>query len=203
MKLTKSEIVKVITAIKIQCPETLPYKSETEFDLLVDMWYEILKEYPKEIVWEAVRNALKNTVYQKQNWIGAICQEIEDLQAAYEKSETELWAELQDCLREVSRCAYNLRFNHVERNGLTQGENARARLRDIFNDLSPELQEYCRNESGLVEIAQQTTEQISFEKGRFIKTMPQIKARARTRGQTSGQLAGLIQGLSNKFLLEG
>jgi hypothetical protein len=200
MKLTKKEIVKIITAIKVQCPEALPYKNETESDILIDMWHDILKEYPSEIVWAAVRNALKNTVYQKQNWIGAICQEIDKMQTAYEKSTEELWAELTGVLREVSECAYKFRFNFVERNGKTQGENARIRVKEIYNGLSPEIKDYVRNEYTLIDFADLTDQQLNFEKGRFIKTIPQIKERAKTRAQT-GNMAGLLQGL-NIFLIE-
>lgn len=199
MQLTKSEIVKIITAIKIQCPETLPYRNESEFDLLVDMWHEILREYPAEIVWVAVRNALKNTVYQKQNWIGAINQEIEKMQVAYEKDENELWAELTMVMREVSDCAYRLRFNFVERNGKTQGENASIRLKEIFNNLSPELKNYVRNTGTLIEISNLTDEQLQYERGRFMRTIPQIKQRAKTKAQT-GDMAGLLQGLTLKLL---
>lgn len=200
MQLTKSEIVKIITAIKVQCPEALPYRNETDFDILVDMWHDILKEYPKEIVWVAVRNSLKNTVYQKQNWIGAICQEIDKMQTAYEKSEAELWGELAGVLREVGDCAYKLRFNFIERNGKTQGENARIRLQEIFNGLSPEVKEFVRNERTLIELAELPDNQLNFEKGRFLKAMPQIKERAKTRAQT-GNMAGLLQGL-NIYLIE-
>lgn len=200
MQLTKSEIVKIITAIKVQCPEALPYRNETEFDILVDMWHEMLKEYPQEVVWQAVRNALKNTVYQKQNWIGAICQEIEKMQVAYEKAPEELWAELTGVLYEVSSCAYKFRFNFIERNGKTQGENARLRVKEIYNNLSPEIKDYVRNEYTLIELADLTDNQLNFEKGRFLKTIPQIKERAKTRAQT-GNMAGLLQGL-NIFLIE-
>lgn len=199
MQITKSETVKVITAIKVQCPEALPYRNESEFDILVEMWHDILKEYPQEVVWQAVRNALKNTVYQKQNWIGAISQEIDKMQMAYEKDENELWAELTGVLREVSNCAYKFNFNFVERNGKTQGENARLRVEEIFNNLSPELKDYIRNKGALIELADLPDQQLNYEKGRFLKVMPQIKERARTRAQT-GNMANLLQGL-NVFLL--
>ena len=44
----KGEIVKIITAIKIQCPEGLQAKTQEELSLLVNLWYESLKEYPKD-----------------------------------------------------------------------------------------------------------------------------------------------------------
>lgn len=201
MEITKQEIVKIITAIKVQCPEALPIKNEMEFDILVDMWHEILKEYPQEVVWQAVRNSLKNTVFQKQNWIGAICQEIEKMQVAYEKTESELWGELTATFAEVNRQVYRFKFNFVESNGKTQGENARLRVEDIFNNLAPELKEYVRNMYGLIELADLTDSQLNFEKGRFLKVMPQLKQRARTR-QTTGSLSNLLQGITIKFIEE-
>lgn len=200
--INKAEIVKIITAVRIQCPEALQYRNETELDILVDMWHEVFKPYPKEIVWRATRNALKNTVYQKQNWLGAIHQEIDKMQVAYEKSDTELWAELTGCLREVSECAYKLRFTYVEANGLTQGEIARRRLVEIYNNLSPELKDFCRSVDDLVELSRLTDQQLGFEKGRFLKTAPQIKERAKTRAQMPNALAGLLQGLSVKLIEE-
>lgn len=200
--INKAEIVKIITAVRIQCPEALQYRNETELDILVDMWYEIFKPYPKEIVWRATRNALKNTVYQKQNWLGAIHQEIDKMQVAYEKSDNELWAELTGCLREVSECAYKLRFTYVEANGLTQGENARRRLVEIYNNLSPEIKDFCRSVDDLVELSNLTDQQLGFEKGRFLKTAPQIKERAKTRAQMPNALAGLLQDLSIKLIEE-
>lgn len=202
MQLTKSEIIKVITAVKMQCPDALPYKNDVEFEILVDMWFDCFKEYPAEIVWAATRNALKNTVYQKQNWIGAINQEVAKMQVAYEKDENELWAELTGVFREVNDCAYRFRFNFVERNGKTQGENARIRIEEIFNSLSPELQAYCRNIGGLIELADLTNEQLNYEKGRFMRMIPQLKERAKTRAQM-GDMAQLLQGITLKLLPNG
>lgn len=198
----KGEVVKIITAIKVQCPEALPYKNETEFSILVDMWFSILKGYPKEIVWTAARNAMKNTVYQKQNWIGAICQEVEKLRVAFEKTETELWTELTSVLREVEKCYYAFRYNAIDYNGKTQGDNARERVAEIFNGLSPELKEYCRTQRGLIEIAGYTAEELAYERGRFMRTIPQLKERQRVRQETPEELAGLIQGIAGQLAID-
>lgn len=202
MQLTKSEIVKIISAIKVQCPEALQYNTKDDFNTLVGMWFDCFKEYPKEVVWAAVRNALKNTVYQKQNWLGAISQEINNMQEAYEKTKEELWVELTSVLHKVSSNVYAYKYTFVEQNGKTQGENAYERNKEIFNKLSPELKEYCRSLNGLEEIADYTEEQLSYERGRFMRDMPILRERARVRETTPNNLAGLIQGLSNKLCLE-
>ena len=199
--LTIADINQYVTMIRINFENAYKTQTAEEREMLYASWYAILKDYPKEVCDTAVINAIKHAEYAPR--IGSIVKEIERMQVAYEKTESELWSELNGCLREVAACVYRFRFNYIEPNGLSQGDNARARVGEIFNGLSPELKEYCRNEHGLIELAQLTDEQLSYEKGRFNRTVPQLKERARTRAQISGSLAGLIQGISTKFLIEG
>ena len=200
-QLTVSDVNQYITMVRINFENAYKSQTQEERELLIASWYAILKNYPKEVCDAAVLNAIKNAEYAPR--IGAIVKEIEKMQVAYEKSESELWAELKGCLREVAACVYRFRFNFIEANGLTQCENAQNRVREIFDSLSPELKEYCRNANGLIELAQLDGEQLNYEKGRFNKMIPQLKDRAKTRAQIGGNLSGLIQGMSNHFLIEG
>ena len=200
--LTINDVNQYITMIRINFENAYKAQTAEEREMLLASWYAILKEYPKEVCDAAVLNAIKNAEYAPR--IGAVVKEIEKMQVAYEKNDAELWAELKGCMREVAECAYRFRFTYIEANGLSQGDNARVRVKDIFNGLSPELKEYCRNPSGLIELAQLTDEQLSFEKGRFNKAMPVLKDRAKTRAQIgSSSLCGIIHTLSNNYLLEG
>lgn len=199
-RLTINDVNQYITMIRINFENAYKAQTAEEREMLLASWYAILQSYPKEVCDAAVLNAIKNAEYAPR--IGSIVKEIEKMQKAYEKSEAELWAELQGCLREVAACAYRFRFNFIEANGLTQGENAQMRVKEIFNSLSPELKEYCRNVNGLIELSQLDGEQRGYEKGRFNKMMPVLKDRAKTRAEIGGNLSGLIQGLGNKFLLE-
>lgn len=189
--ITRTEIVKIITAIKMQCQDALPYRNESEFDILVDMWFEILKEYQKDIVWLAVKNALKNTVYQRQNWIGAICQEIEKMRDACAKSDTDLWADIVAVLPVVENSSYKFNYTAIEENGKEQGENEKERVREIYNNLPVEIKSYLGSVSRLVEISRLDSERINIEKGRFLKVMPQIKETMKTRAQIES-VAGLL-----------
>ena len=200
-QLTINDVNQYITMVRINFENAYKTQTAEEREMLLASWYAILKDYPKEVCDAAVLNAIKNAEFAPR--IGSIVKEIEKMQVSFEKSESELWAELKGCLREVDRCVYMSRFTVIEANGLSQGDNARARLEQIFNGLSPELQEYCGNKSGLVEISRLTDEQMSYEKARFAKTIPYLRERAKTRAQIGGTVAGLIQGMSNKFLLEG
>lgn len=195
---TIDDVLEYLTIIRINFENAYKSQTQEEQKLLLKSWYAILKDYPKEVCDKAVINALKNAEFAPR--IGSIVKEIEKMQVAYEKTAEELWAELTGTFREVSDCAYRFRFNFIERNGKTQGENARIRLKEIYNSLSPEVKDYVRNESTLIELADLTDNQLNFEKGRFLKTIPQIKERVKTRAQT-GNMAGLLQGL-NIFLIE-
>lgn len=201
MEISIKDIHQYITMIRINFENSYKVHTDEEREMLYGSWYAILKDYPKEVCDAAVMSAIKNAEFAPR--IGSIVKEIERMQASLEKSEGELWAELKGVLREVDRCAYMFRFNLVEANGKTQGDNARARLEEIYNGLSPELREYCGNKNGLIELSRLTDEQMSYEKARFSKTIPLLRERAKTRAQIGGTVAGLIQGMSNHFLLEG
>lgn len=197
--ITPADCNKYITTIRINYENSYKTQTDEEREILIKSWYAILKDYPKEIVDKAVINAIKYAEFAPR--IGTIVKEIEKMREAYEKSDTELWVELTGVLRKVSSNAYAYRYTFIEENGKTQGENALQRNKKIFERLSPELKAYCQNLGGLVVIAGYTDEQLNYERGRFMRTIPTIKERERTRSETPN-LAGLIQGLSNHFTLE-
>ena len=200
MEISIKDINQYIAMIRINFENAYKAQTQEEREMLLASWYAILKDYPKEVCDAAVLNAIKNAEFAPR--IGSIVKEIEKMQVAYEKTEGELWQELKGCLHEVAACAYRFRFNMIERNGRTQGENARDRVKEIYNALSPELKEYLRTEHTLIELAQMDNEQLGFEKHRFNKTVPQLKERTKTRAQIGGGVVGLIQGMSH-YLIEG
>ena len=195
------DINKYITTIRINFENAYKTQTDEEREILIKSWYAILKDYPKEIVDKAVINSIKYAKFAPR--IGDIVEQIEKLCEAYEKGEEELWAELTDALREVSRNLGRYSYTFIEANGKTQGENARRRNEYIFENLSPELKVYCSNISGLYALAQYNIEEIGYEKGRFMRLMPNIKQRVKTRAETNPQLAVLIQGLTSRFTLGG
>lgn len=198
---TPQDCNKYITTIRINFENAYKTQTDEEREILIKSWYAILKDYPKEIVDKAVLQAIKHAEYAPR--IGTIVKEIERMREAYEKSDAELWAELRSVLREVERCVYSFRFNALDLNGKTQGDNARDRVEEIFNGLSSELKDYCRNSRGLIDIAQMSDNDIQYEKARFLRVIPTLKERARTRQETPASLVGLIQGLSGALDCDG
>ena len=198
--ITPQDVNKYITTIRINFENSYKTQTDEEREILIKSWFAILKDYPKEIVDKAVLQSIKYAKFAPR--IGDIVEQIEKMRTAYEKSDEELWAELTGVLRKVSDNKYRYRFTFVEGNGRTQGENAVQRNREIFAGLSDELKTFCQDLDGLEVIAEYSAEQLNFERGRFLRTMPTIRQRARTRQETPN-LAGLIQGLSGAIECDG
>lgn len=198
--ITPADCNKYITAIRINFENAYKTQTDEERQILIKSWFEILKDYPKEIVDKAVLQAIKHAEYAPR--IGAIVKEIERMREAYEKSDTELWAELTGSFYDIRRHAARLSATYVREDGYTQGDIARMWIEYIYNNLSPELKEYCRTHRELIELADYDAEAIRYEKARFMRVIPTIKKRARTRQETGENLAGLIQGLSGKLAFD-
>lgn len=193
--ITPQDVNKYITTIRINFENSYKTQTDKEREILIKSWFAILKDYPKEIVDKAVINAIKYSEFAPR--IGTIVKEIEKMREAYEKSDEELWAEFTVALEKVNRV--NMFGN---RDWLDNGRlvnPAKETLR-IYKGLSPELQSFVGDIPELIALSKRET--LEYEKGRFLRTMPTIKERARTRQETPN-LAGLIQGLSSAIDCDG
>lgn len=192
-KITLQDINKYITTIRIEYPNAFPIqaKNETEraelYRMLCVSWYKQLEQYPKELCDTAVMNALGNARDGRYPRIGDVKYQVERIEEACQKSDNELWAELQSVLWEV---ADNVGLYKYEANG----EQARKRNREIFDSLSPELKEYCQSLDGLTDIALCDMDKLGFERGRFIKAVPQIRERAKVRATLPEAVKSLVTG---------
>lgn len=197
---SKKDILMILTKIRLNFENAYKCQNDTEQLLLIESWHDVLTEYPRELVFEAVKQALKTAKFAPR--LGDITEKIEEMREAYEKSDAELWAELTGVLREVERCAYSFKYTYVDESGMSQGDRARQRVAEIFNGLSPELKDYIRTQRELVELSQYTSDQMSYERGRFMRVMPQMRKNQRVRGQMTEGLKNLIQGLQTHLQIE-
>ncbi|MGN0812807.1 MAG: hypothetical protein ACI4MQ_04765 [Candidatus Coproplasma sp.] len=167
-QLTIDDIVKYIVKIKLNFENAYTATTDIERQLLAESWYEALSEYPKDICDQAVNNALKNAKFAPR--LGDITEEIENLINADSKSDEELWAELVSTLPrvyEISRYSTYPQYSAW----------AHAKLTEIFNSLDQSLQAYVVNTAALVELSEQTAENLKFEKARFFKQASTLRKR--------------------------
>ena len=199
--LKKIDLIKGFSLIRITYPNAYPTKTDEEEQMLIEAWYDIFSEYPREVFFTALKTAMKTSEFAPKP--ATIMREIEKMRGAYEKDDAELWGELQDVLREVSRCVSMFHYTYKDGDdGLTQGERAWLRVDKIFDSLDPALKEYCRNKRGLIELAQYTGEQTSYERGRFMRIMPTIRERIKTRHEMPENVRQLLQSMVDKMQIK-
>lgn len=197
-KITVDDIVKYITYIRINFENAYKTNNKTEYTILIKGWYNSLSKYPKEIVDTAVNKAVEHSEFAPR--LATVIKEIEKMQEVYQKSDTELWAELTSVFYEIEECANRFTYDFIENNGKTQGENAKIRAQEIFNSLSEELKEYLQNTGALVKLA--LSDNPEYEKGRFMRIMPEIKQRTKYRQGTPNGLETLVRGLAANLSIE-
>ena len=187
----KKTIIKAIAAIKTVYNY---FGKDTNIELLVNTWQSLLLEYTDEEVDRGLYKALKVCKYAPVP--ADIIEQIEGLRTLEKPSETELWVEFQKALKEVLYLSYRLDYNYIDDTGIPQGEQARRRIKAIWEGLPQELQIYLGDSSELLTAAKALnySEGMSYERNRFSKTYPILIKRVEANRQIEE---------TRKYLLEG
>lgn len=165
---TINKITEVIAVIKSVYPY---YAKDNNVKILAKTWELLLNDYPDEAVDKAIIQCLK------------ICKMpptpadvIEQLNGMFETSDEQLWNEYIQALNSVENQIYYFQFTGIEENGKSQGENAREKVNQIWQDLPERIKDYIGGKSELIRMANAyNEEELKFEKTRFLKSMPKIK----------------------------
>lgn len=175
MKLQKTDIPKLLMLIRVNFDNVYNFKTEDEAKLLVEYWYECLKDYPQEVVYKAFDNAIRSSEFAPK--LSNISAEADKLVNACKKTDEELWAELCDVRWE----AYNaMQYCNPTYNDETRSIGQR-RLKALWDNLSPEIKTYVVTQRGLAEIGGMNEEALQYEKARFLKAMPRIRETLKNR----------------------
>ena len=179
MKTTINDVSNYFEVFNVNFPNGYNVPTIEAKKILIQSWYELLKDYPVEILNKVATKVLAVSKFAPR--IADILNEIKALkEAAYGKSDQELWRELMKAAGEAEQPAYCLGFNYIEPNGKTQGENASDKLHKIFNNLDPLLQAYIHNTQGLIALTEQDDPE-QYEKGRFMRAIQDLRDRCETR----------------------
>ena len=156
--------------------------------LLINSWFDILRGVPKKVCDTAVRRAMANNKYGLN--IACVKEQVDLMYQTNDQTAEELWARLRQDIYEVSCLSVAIMYDYGER-----AEAARAKVREIYNKLPEELKTYV---GGSVEafygLANKEEDFYNFEKGRFIRAYPTLKARERTKAEMSPELTKLVAG---------
>ncbi len=169
----KTTIIKAIGAIKTIYNY---FGKDTDLELLVNTWYSLLQQYTNEEVDRGVFLALQSCKYAPVP--ADIIEQIERLRNKEKPCESELWALYRKALKEVLYYSYRLDYNYIDSSGISQGEQARSAINDIWSSLPPELQIYLGDKSELISAARAlNTSELSYERNRFSKVYPLLQKR--------------------------
>lgn len=173
----KKTIIKAIGAIKTVYNY---FGKDSDIELLVNTWHSLLAEYTDEEVNKGLYMALKRCKYAPVP--ADIIEQIESFQNLKKPSETQLWVAYQKALKEVLYLSYRLNYNYIDYSGISQGEQARRRIDEIWEELPQELQIYVGDKEELLVNARALNHtESSYERNRFSKNYPIIQKRVEDR----------------------
>ena len=190
--MNKQDIIKMLTVIESLYGGKSTSELKQHIQLQANIWLEILGGYDKDLAMKAFYDVCKTEKYRITP--AHIVEQIEKIENAFRKSEQEIWVEFKRALAKVDGLAYRLKFNAVEDNGKTQGENAREEIQKIYDNLPPELKRYCGSVNGLIGLSQIGDSDLElYEKGRFMKSIERIRESVKIQIENP-QFAELAQG---------
>ena len=168
-----NKITEIIAAIKTIYPY---YAKETNVQMLVKTWGVLLRDYTDSDVDTALYMCLQTCKMPPTP--ADLIERLTDLRTALEPSDEELWNVLTKALRKGGHLVYQFRFNAMDSNGLTQGENARRSFEKLWDGLPEKIKMYLGGQGEFQRMARNNDdEELKFERNRFLKTMPTIQVR--------------------------
>ena len=186
----KKAIIKAFGAIKTIYPY---FGKEANLELLLNTWAVLLEEYTEEEIDRGLFLALKNCKHAPVP--ADIIENIENLREEKRPFESELWALYQKALRETLYYSHRLHYNYIDDTGISQGEQARRKIEEIWQNLPQELKIFLGAKSELVAHARSLNyTDMSYERSRLSKNLPILYKRVRAAEQLEE---------TKKYLLEG
>lgn len=179
--LTKDDVMSMIAVVKVHYAFNYKNFTADDYVILANSWYEDLKGYPKELVFEAFNQAKR--VQKIAITTADIIEQITKMQEAFNPSLQEKWVEFKRILKSAESEASLYR-------GYGFSE-CREFLQKIYDGMLPEFQRYCGGFSGMIDICLLEDEQMEFEKTRFLKQIGEYKKQ--TEIQQNPALQRLIE----------
>lgn len=172
---TKKNMAVMIATIKSIYPY---YAKDTNIEVLAKTWLLLLQDYDDKIINNALILCMKEC--EMPPTPAHIIKKIEEMQP--KATLTELWAEYVKALREVSRLQDNFEYTFIDDNGKTQGQNAKDKARQIYNNLPQELKIYVGSFGELLRKSRDIDDtSLKYAENNFMKIMPELRKEHKTR----------------------
>lgn len=186
----KRTIIKAVAAIKTVYSY---FGKDADLDLLVDTWAALLEEYTDEEVERGLFKALKVCKYAPVP--ADIIEQIEANREKNKPSEIEMWFLLQKALKKVLYYSHRLEYNYIDHTGISQGEQARRQIANVWESMPDELKIYIGDIPELIAAAKALNHSdVSYERTRFSKTFPILQKRVRANSELLEIKRHLLEG---------
>lgn len=208
MKVSETDIINYIAIINLNFDSPYANISEENMDLLINTWYDCLKDYPKELCDRAMKELITSYKYKSPklpDLIAVINEYIE----AESKTANELFEELRKVLPKIQRCVDKFMLNTAvydefgnpyeyeiegKKRVYTVGQANREWAQNLYDGLSPELKERYPSIISLLELYRLNDEQFNFEKNRFEKELPVLRKKIKLKNEINSELKALLEG---------
>ena len=163
---SKNKIIELIASIKTIYPY---YAKENDVEILVNTWEMLLKEYPDHVVGAAVFKCLQTCKMPPTP--ADVIEKIDALLSVNEASDEELWNEYVAALRITASELYYIQYPKF-------GQDHRQNIQNVWENLNDKIKLFLGSVSELKRMASNyTDDELKFEKTRFLKVLPTLKAR--------------------------
>ena len=190
---SQNKIIEMIGAIKTIYSY---YAKDTNVQLLVNTWTRLLHSYEDGLVEAAFYKCLQTCKMPPTP--ADVIEQINALRKADEQSDEDLWAVYHRALIMTADQMSRFNYTYVDESGLSQGQQARNKVEQIWQGLPDKIKSYLSSKGELMRNANDNNLDASFaqwEKQRFMKAMPIMEKRQEYS-------AMLLEG-GNKLLLKG
>lgn len=196
--LEKSDILVMIKLIKLNFGYAFNGATEDELEAVIGLWYNNLKNYPKEVVSVAFNRVMAECT--KQPSLADIVEQIKKIASAGQPTENDYWIELEKAVGRIRQTFY---FGYVSYYSNGELVSPIEKAKEVFNGLSPVLQEYLGSWHTLKSLSELDT--LEFEKNRFIKVLPNMQERVEIKSMLNYELiksASLKPAENSSIMLE-
>lgn len=189
-----NKITDIIAAIKVIYPY---YAKDTDIKLLANTWNGLLKPYDDKAVELAMFQCLQTC--KTPPTPADVIEQIKTMYKSLEPSDEDLWVTYEKALRETNRQMHRFSEDFIDHTGISNGQRARNKVEEIWQGLPDKIKGYLGSKGELMRNARDwnmNTDYCTFEKPRFMKSMPIMEKRQEYNGL-------MLEGGNDKFLLKG
>jgi hypothetical protein len=135
-------------------------KDDEEIEIKAKIWEKLLINYTDEQVSNALYICMQEMKYPP---VPA------DLIERLKPNKAELWAELDKTLIQVYNLMDKFSYTAKEDDGISQGEHAKIKVQELWDNLCPELKAYIGSKGMMMSMALYDDKALQFERSAFMR----------------------------------